>query len=58
MTTMLHEHDCRDDDEIVRLATDLAIARAKAQGRTMPTSGRPPQWLVAMIDDCIAEVLR
>lgn len=54
---LLHQHNCQDDDQIVARATDLALQRAEAQGRVVPTSGPPPAWLVALIDQAIAEVL-
>jgi hypothetical protein len=56
-TTMLHQHDCQDDERIVAQATDLAISRALAAGKQIPTSGPPPKWLVTMIDEAITEVL-
>ena len=55
---MLHEpHDCQDDDAIVAKATDIALVRAASEGKTVPTSGRPPAWLLRFIDEAIEEVL-
>jgi hypothetical protein len=57
MNELMHQHDCQDDDAIIAKATDIALARAASEGKKMPTSGRPPAWLLRFIDEAIEEVL-